>query len=117
MVSCNSPSFGSTPGRTDLYVQNDTSVAVQVDFVVFPGEVAADGSIELAPDQRSLLVHELASGTLMPSQIIESMQVTSVDGSIVLLDLAETDDEDWLALEGNGNTYAEFELVVPAEDN
>lgn len=117
LLGCNVASFGSTPGRTDLYVQNDTSLPVLVSFVVFSGEVAEDGSAELAPDERTLLVQELASGTLMPSQIIESMQVTSIDGSMVLLDLPVTEDEDWLALEDNGNTYAAFEFVLPAEDN
>jgi hypothetical protein len=115
VLGCGSgTSFDGSAGLTELYVQNDTSEALLVSFVVHEGTVAMDGSVEAQAGERTFLVQELNAGPMAPSEIIDSLQVTSLDGALVVLDLPEIDDDAWQEGEMNAYVHSEFELVVPA---
>jgi hypothetical protein len=105
-------SLGSGGGITELYIQNDTGQDLRVSYEMSEEASSPDGEKDAPAGERTWVVEEVASGPLLPSDILASIRVTTADGSTTLLELDEIDDEEWVPLESNSRVHSEFELVI-----
>ena len=107
-------SLGSGGGITELYLLNESGEDLRVSYQSSEDAQSPDGEKELPAGERTWIVEEVASGPLLPSDILTSLQVTSEDGSMTLLELSEIDDAQWVGLDSNSHVHTEYELVIVA---
>ena len=114
----NGVGFDGGSGVTEYFVDNQSSVELEAEWVVSTeGTTADDGSETIAAATRTILTSEIgAGGAIEPSMVFVSFTLRRADDDAIVYEVTTLDDARWTPDEGNGDTYSSFDFVVTDAD-